>query len=89
MYTALMPARDRSLSWLSPAVLWRARNDVLARWFGDPTNDERRRWVNEQLGRGADPGFTIERDDPESFSFMLMGDTGEGDASQYAVCPAS
>jgi hypothetical protein len=86
-YTALMPEQVRNLSWLNPAVLWRARNDVLARWFGDPTDDERRRWVGQQLSRGADPDFIIERDDPESFSFMLMGDTGEGDAPQYAVVP--
>lgn len=86
-YTALMPARVKNLSWLNPAVLWRARNDRLARWFGDPTNDERRRWVARQLRAGVNPGFAIERDDPGSYSFMLMGDTGEGDAPQYAVVP--
>jgi hypothetical protein len=86
-YTGLMPGRVRNLSWLNPAVLWRSRNDVLARWFGDPTDDERRRWVDQQLRRGVPPGFTIERDDPETFSFMLLGDTGEGDAPQYAVVP--
>jgi Calcineurin-like phosphoesterase len=86
-YTALMPARVQNLSWLNPAVLWRSRNDTLARWFGDPTNDERRRWVARQLAAGASPGFSITRDDPSSFSFMLLGDTGEGDAPQYAVVP--
>jgi hypothetical protein len=82
-----MPARVKNLSWLNPAVLWRSRNDVLARWFGDPTNDERRRWVARQLAAGAPRDFTIERDDPDTFSFMLLGDTGEGDAPQYAVVP--
>ena len=86
-YPSLMPPKVRDLSWLSPATLWRARNDVLARWFGDPTDDERRRWVAAQLARGADPDFVIRRDDPETFSFMLLGDTGEGDGSQYAVVP--
>ncbi|MEV5711522.1 metallophosphoesterase [Actinoallomurus sp. NPDC052274] len=86
-YTALMPSRARSLSWTNPSTLWRARNDVLARWFGDPTDDERARWVREQSARGVSPDFAIERDDPDSFSFMILGDTGEGDASQYAVVP--
>jgi hypothetical protein len=82
-----MPPRVKNLSWLNPAVLWRSRNDVLARWFGDPTDAERHRWVARQLAAGAPPGFTIERDDPDTFSFMLLGDTGEGDAPQYAVVP--
>ncbi|GLY87332.1 metallophosphoesterase family protein [Actinoallomurus iriomotensis] len=86
-YTDLMPDRVQNLSWLNPAVLWRSRNDVLARRFGDPTNDERRRWVARQLGAGAPSDFAIPRDDPSSFSFMVLGDTGEGDAPQYAVVP--
>jgi hypothetical protein len=86
-YTDLMPERVHNLSWLNPATLWRSRNDVLARWFGDPTDDERRRWVARQLGAGAPADFTIVRDDPPSYSFMLLGDTGEGDAPQYAVVP--
>ncbi len=86
-YTGLMPARSSNLSWLNPAVLFRSRNDVLARWFGDPTDDERRRWVAQQLDGGIGPDFTIRRSDPETFSFMLVGDTGEGDAPQYAVVP--
>ncbi len=82
-----MPERVRNLSWLNPAVLWRSRNDVLARRFGDPTDDERGRWVARQLESGAHPDFAIARDDPDTFSFMLLGDTGEGDAPQYAVVP--
>jgi hypothetical protein len=82
-----MPGQVQNLSWLNPAVLWRSRNDVLARWFGDPTDDERRRWVAGRLDAGVAPDFTIVRDDPASYSFMLMGDTGEGDAPQYAVVP--
>jgi hypothetical protein len=86
-FSELLPGQARNLSWLNPAVLWRSRNDILARWLGDPTDDERRRWVDHQLRAGVSPDFTIERDDPESFSFMLLGDTGEGDAPQYAVVP--
>jgi len=86
-YTDLMPERVHNLSWLDPRTLWRSRNDVLARWFGDPTDDERRRWVARQLAAGVPPDFTIVRDDPSSYAFMLLGDTGEGDAPQYAVVP--
>lgn len=81
-YAELIPPRTRPMSWRSVPVLWRSRNDVLARVFGDPTDDERRRWVAAQ---GWDP--ILVRDDPESYSFMVLGDTGEGDASQYAVVP--
>ena len=86
-YTELMPARVRNLSWLNPAVLWRSRNDVLARWLGDPTDDERRRWVARRRAAGAPPDFAVAREDPDSFAFMVLGDTGEGDAPQYAVVP--
>src|SRR4051812_43825358 len=83
-YAELIPPRTHALFWLKPGILWRSRNDVLARVFGDPTDDERRRWVAAQ---GADPDRTIVRDDPDTYSFMVLGDTGEGDASQYAVVP--
>ncbi len=68
------------LSWLRPSVLWRSRNDVIARWFGDPVDDLRRRWV------GA-PGDQLLRTEEGDFSFLLLGDTGEGDSSQFAVVP--
>lgn len=85
-YESLLPSRRmRGFSWLNPLVLWRSRNDVLARWFGDPTDDVRRHWVAEQVARGADPDFTISL--PDVRSFIVLGDTGEGDRSQYAVVP--
>ncbi|MDJ0343615.1 metallophosphoesterase [Streptomyces sp. H10-C2] len=90
-FRSLMPAGVTKLSWLNPATLWSARNGPLASLLGDPTNDDRRRWVARQRGeqpdRGSSPDFVIERDDPESYSFMLIADTGEGDAPQYAVVP--
>lgn len=82
-----MPDHVRHLSWLNPATLWKARNGVVASLFGDPTGDERQRWVNGQLARGVSTDLVVERNDPETFSFMLVGDTGEGDAPQYAVIP--
>ena len=66
-----------SFSWLNPRPLWDSRNEVIARVLGDPTNERRRRWI-AHLGRDRDPvvdGFG------DAHSFVLMGDTGEGDAS--------
>lgn len=93
----LRPDR-RGFSWLDPRVLWRSRNQILALLFGDPSNDIRRHWIDALRGRDAvtdeagEPGgaeeFWIRRTDlGESCSFLVMGDTGEGDASQYAVVP--
>ncbi|TMQ90155.1 metallophosphoesterase [Actinomadura soli] len=82
----LLPERITDFSWRRPKVLWRSRNDVLARWFGDPSNAIRRRCVAALGERGSPAAFTVHRADPE-FSFVLLGDTGEGDKSQYAVVP--
>ncbi|MFI0723202.1 metallophosphoesterase family protein [Streptomyces sp. NPDC021224] len=87
-YTELMPPRVSNLSWLNPATLWKARNGPLASLLGDPTGARRQQWVRGQVERGATgPDLLIERDDPDTFSFLLLGDTGEGDAPQYAVVP--
>jgi hypothetical protein len=85
-YRKLLPHREGPFSWLNPLPLWRSRNDKLARWFGDPTNDLRRAWI-DRLG-GPDQDFTV-RDyaDQSEVSAILLGDTGEGDGSQYAVVP--
>ena len=76
----------KSFSWLDPRPLLASRNDKLARLRllgGDPTNDERRRWM-AALGI-ADP--RIDRTDLQRVSFVLAGDTGEGDMSQYVTVP--
>lgn len=87
-YRELMPPRVSNLSWLNPATLWKARNGPLAALLGDPTGEQRQQWVRGQLERGAaGEDLLIERDDPGTFSFLLLGDTGEGDAPQYAVVP--
>jgi calcineurin-like phosphoesterase family protein len=82
------PGRRPKFSWLRPSVLWAARNDPLARLLDDPTDETRRRWVEEQRNRGADPDFRIDRSDLATYSCLIAGDTGEGDHSQYAVVPA-
>ncbi|NUT43612.1 MAG: metallophosphoesterase [Thermoactinospora sp.] len=79
---------DRSFSWLNPATLWRSRNEILAGLFGDPSGEVRRRWMEYQRSReDFDPELRIRPPVGESFSFLLLGDPGEGDASQYAVVP--
>ncbi|WP_328540274.1 metallophosphoesterase family protein [Streptomyces sp. NBC_00344] len=87
-YRNLMPSQVEKVFWLNPVTLWKARNGPVASLFGDPTGADRERWVRQQSQRGcATEDFVIERDDPESYSFMLIGDTGEGDDPQYAVVP--
>nr|WP_240972516.1 metallophosphoesterase [Nonomuraea sp. FMUSA5-5] len=68
-------------------TLWLSRNEILAGLFGDPSGEVRARWVESQEARGIDPEFRIKPAVSGNFSFLLLGDTGEGDASQYAVVP--
>ncbi|MFF7128254.1 metallophosphoesterase [Streptomyces sp. NPDC008240] len=86
-YQQLMPGHVEKLSWLNPRTLWAARNGVLASWFGDPTGRTRSRLVARQAEAGAPVDKVIRREVPDRFSFMVIGDTGEGDDSQYAVVP--
>ncbi|MEU5116704.1 metallophosphoesterase [Streptomyces longwoodensis] len=87
VYRHLVPERVEKISWLNPRLLWAARNGVLASWFGDPTGRTRDRWVAQRAAAGAPADKVIRRDDPDRFSFMVLGDTGEGDEPQYAVVP--
>lgn len=76
----------KQFSWISPRPLWASRNDKIARWFGDSTDDERHRWVEAQRRKGIDPSFTVTKyADKDEVSFMVLGDPGEGDDSQYQV----
>ena len=84
-YLELMPKRVRAFHWLSPAPLWQSRNDKLARWFGDPTDEHRRAWMKARTAEN--PDLVVDHPTGDSSSFLLLGDTGEGDASQYAVVP--
>ncbi|TXK39615.1 metallophosphoesterase [Nonomuraea sp. C10] len=79
--------KDEGFTWLNPVTLWKSRNEILAGLFGDPSGEVREQWVAALRGRGTDPDFRIAPEVGESFDFLLVGDTGEGDASQYAVVP--
>lgn len=86
----------RRFSWLSPRTLWRSRNNVLASLTGDPTEHARAAWTRqqqEQLKAAGVPervhrDFRIDRKELDEFSFVVIGDTGEGDSSQYSVVPS-
>ncbi len=81
------PSGGRSFSWIDPLPLWRSRNQNLMRLFGDPTNDERRLWMGLQRRAGKLPKdlIIVDHAGREEVSFIVVGDTGEGDASQHAV----
>ncbi len=81
-----VPADAKPLSWLRPATLWRSRNDVIARRFHDPVDAARMRWVQLARERGAPADFVVQRAQGD-VSFLVVGDPGEGDDSQYAVVP--
>lgn len=85
-FRELQPA-TQSFSWLNPRTLWRSRNEVVAALFGDPSLRARRRWMAAMRERGADPRCRIRPGVGPEFSFLVLGDPGEGDASQYAVVP--
>src|SRR3712207_9449028 len=80
-FKGLVSPESRPFSWLSPAPLWRSRNQIVGRLLGDPTNDERRRWMEIQRREGKlQPDLVIQdHADLEEFSFLVVGDTGEGD----------
>jgi hypothetical protein len=84
-----VPAGTKSLSWLRPPTLWQSRNDIIARFIVDPTAAARTRWVTLARQRaqeaGAHSDFVISRAAGDTVSVLVIGDTGEGDNSQYAV----
>src|SRR5215208_4205187 len=88
-FRGLVSSKSRPFSWLSLAPLWRSRNQIVGSLLGDPTNDERRRWMEIQRRAGKlKPNHVIKKHtNLNEFSFLVVGDTGEGDASQFAVVP--
>jgi hypothetical protein len=86
---------DSRFSWLRPGPLVASRNDVLVRWFGDPTDEQRSEWLRRLDAYAAAAGEPLPpRDrlitryaDRDRIAVALLGDPGEGDASQYVVVP--
>jgi EAL domain-containing protein len=63
-----------SFSWINPVPLWQSRNQYLSPFLGDPTNDERRRWMEMRAARdrtGASVAQTLERFKLEPRSLVL------------------
>jgi hypothetical protein len=93
-------AEGRQLRWLPRVVAMRAHaswqgsamlealNDVVAHHLEDIADERRIRWVASQRRAGVErefgPDFIV-RVDKENAAFLLVGDPGEGDDSQYAV----
>src|SRR5437867_2445864 len=46
-FKQLLTKQDKPFSWMGLKPIWESRNDRMARWFGDPTNDRRRAWMEE------------------------------------------
>jgi hypothetical protein len=76
--------RRRPFSWLNPVPLWQSRNDRVARLFGDPVDAMRVKWM-ELLG--SPTNLVVDRSAESPISFLVIGDTGEGDASQWVGVP--
>ncbi|HEX8093712.1 metallophosphoesterase [Jatrophihabitans sp.] len=82
-FVSLVPKDRKRMSWFNPKMLWRSRNDVLAHLV-DPAPAERAQWVAGL----SDADLTVDLSARlDEFSFLVMGDTGEGDYSQYALVP--
>ncbi|HYI38243.1 MAG TPA: hypothetical protein VEX39_16685 [Thermoleophilaceae bacterium] len=86
-----------SFSWLTVRALYDSVNDVIAKKSHDVVNRRRARWISAQRAAGyagartdtaADApfkaGFVVDRSDQPTH-LLVVGDTGEADASQYVV----
>ncbi len=84
---SVAPTGGPPFSWINPLPVWQSRNQILARIFRDPTNAERHNWLKLQREAGKLPeNLILDRHaGREEISFVLVGDSGEGDASQHAV----
>lgn len=98
-WEALLQRRDHpkwaSLSWLALRPLISAANDKINAYAPQLVGDIRRAWVTQQQAYGRWPTVTAEDgtvydgvvDRRAATAFVVLGDTGEQDASQYALVP--
>jgi Calcineurin-like phosphoesterase len=78
-----------SFSWLTVRALLSSVNDVIGKGAPRLVNDLRGAWVDSQEDADGDgrwnAGLVIPQ--PDATSFLLLGDPGEQDFSQYVVVP--
>ena len=90
-WEALLLRRRRTtwgqFTWISPGPLLASVNDKIVKGLdADIVNDRRARWVAEARDRNRSSGdLTIQPADGDELSFLVIGDPGEQDASQYAT----
>ena len=77
------PSRWGSLSWISAKALIDSVNHGLDRFSDGLVPQLRSQWVE----RTQTPELRI-IDRPDISTFVIIGDTGEQNASQYVVCPS-
>ncbi|GGL91911.1 metallophosphoesterase [Nakamurella endophytica] len=76
------PLPRRQLSWANPVVLWKSRRQLVPWWLDGV---DRRR---SRILAGSSPAdFDVDLQLGDH-SFVVLGDPGEGDRSQYAVMSA-
>jgi len=78
-----------SFSWLTIRALLSSANDILGKGAPRLVNDIRGHWVSRQRRAPRanwDEDFVVSCE--EARRFIVLGDPGEQDASQYAVVPA-
>jgi hypothetical protein len=80
-YTDMPKPPPPRMSWLNPRALLHARNEFVAT-IADPVAELRACWMADM----APEQLTLDLGSDE-FSFLVIGDTGEGDCSQWAVVP--
>jgi hypothetical protein len=75
--------RWRDFSWLTTNALLDSANDRIAMVINDLVAPRRMRWVAAQRAAGVDASFVV--DQRSCRKFLIVGDPGEADGSQYAV----
>ena len=75
-----------AFSWGNPVNWLLALRHLVATSFVDTTDQKRQRWVEMQAHRTGSRDFSLTISDlPPEFSFIVLGDPGEGDASQLVL----
>jgi hypothetical protein len=78
--------KPREFSWLRPWPLLESANQAVDALLSDIVTPRRQRWMAARRAAGVkDLTFRTVDEDGRAFSFLLIGDPGEADPSQYAV----